>query len=347
MISIKQITDQFKANGSYRTYMKYGNGTVNETYLVTASRELYILRKFNNKLLSDVPAIVSNTIAVANYLKSKDICTLEYIESLDGNFFVIDNDGFYWIMSLYFSGTVTPLNTKNNRMAYQAGKIIGEFHSGLVDFPLEKLSKTVNDSFNLDRKVGLLNKFIEKNKISDNNLEIISSLLEQGRELLSLWNLMETSRFPKRIIHGNARLENILFNTKEEALCLVDFDTISHGNILFDVGSAACSVAGNACADEKYENAIDWKSDFLKEFITGYFQHAGHILSIEERNSLHDAFRLCAFKHILDVLLTFFSSFENGIPAEFEFPTEFKTRFAVFQKISECRAEVLEIIREL
>ncbi|MBN2680981.1 MAG: phosphotransferase [Bacteroidales bacterium] len=346
MISIKQITDQFKTNGAYRTYMKYGNGTVNETYLVTASRELYILRKFNPKKIDHVPSVVANTLEITNHLKSKEICTLQFIESLEGKYYVIDAEGFYWIMSLYYSGTVTPQQTKNNRMAFQAGKVVGEFHTALSDFPIEKLQETNNESFNLEKKVEEVTKLVNSQEIPVEFSDTILDLLNQGRSLVSLWNLMETNRFPQRLIHGNAKLENMLFNTKEEALCLVDFDTITKGNILFDVGSAACSVAGNACAAEKYDNMIDWKSDFLKEFITGYFTYASGVLSLEERNSLHDAFRLCAYKHTLDTLIIFLSAYNNK-PEEFEFSAEFISRYDLFRKLNDCSSDVLDIIRSL
>ena len=68
---MKDIINQFQVNGEIVTYGKYGEGHINDTYLVVLNndtkQELYILQRINNRIFPNVEGLMNNIKLVIDY----------------------------------------------------------------------------------------------------------------------------------------------------------------------------------------------------------------------------------------------------------------------------------------
>lgn len=59
---------------------------------------------------------------------------------------------------------------------------------------------------------------------------------------------MAKGEAPERVIHNDTKLNNVLFNkTTDEAICVIDLDTVMGGSLLYDFGDALHFEASSAC----------------------------------------------------------------------------------------------------
>ena len=80
---MKNVLANFKIDGEFVSCVPYGEGHINDTYLVTFKNDpigLYILQRINHNIFKDVKGLMNNISLVTNYLKEKDIniCWLSY-----------------------------------------------------------------------------------------------------------------------------------------------------------------------------------------------------------------------------------------------------------------------------
>lgn len=70
---MEKIYSKFQLDGLVISCTRYGNGHINETYLLVTSRpHLYILQKLSTQAFKNIPGLMENVIAVTQYLSEKD-----------------------------------------------------------------------------------------------------------------------------------------------------------------------------------------------------------------------------------------------------------------------------------
>ena len=72
---MKTVVKNFKIEGVVEDVVRYGEGHINETYLVTIkeSNIQYILQKINNRIFPDIDGLMNNIELVTTHLKNKII----------------------------------------------------------------------------------------------------------------------------------------------------------------------------------------------------------------------------------------------------------------------------------
>jgi Ser/Thr protein kinase RdoA (MazF antagonist) len=91
-------------------------------------------------------------------------------------------------------------------------------------------------------------------------------------------------QLPTRVVHGDLKISNVLFNTAyDRALALVDLDTLANLTIPIELGDAFRSWCNPAAEDEPQ---ITFRADLFEAAIEGYASAAGKLLVAEERASL-------------------------------------------------------------
>ena len=74
---MNEIINKFNIEGKLLSYERYGQGHINDTYLLTYDNQgkiiRYILQTINNKVFKDVKGLMSNIELVTSYLKERII----------------------------------------------------------------------------------------------------------------------------------------------------------------------------------------------------------------------------------------------------------------------------------
>ena len=73
--------------------------------------------------------------------------------------------------------------------------------------------------------------------------------IESRRErMLAFWEMVECGKLPLRVTHNDTKLSNILFDERDEVLCVIDLDTVMSSTSLNDFGDAIRSYTNTRIA---------------------------------------------------------------------------------------------------
>jgi aminoglycoside phosphotransferase (APT) family kinase protein len=104
---------------------------------------------------------------------------------------------------------------------------------------------------------------------------LASEILSHASELPALDGL------PLRIVHGDLKASNLLFaHERDEAVCLVDLDTMAHGTVATEMGDALRSWT-NPRGEDDARGEVD--AAVFSAAVEGYLAEAGDVLGADER----------------------------------------------------------------
>ncbi len=248
--------------------LKNTTGLINDTFIIN---DEFVLQRINSGVFHDHHALMKNFYTASKHLNEKG-CFSDSITPIltnHGKPFFIDEDGAIWRCYHFIKGK-TFLKPKDTAMIFQTGKAYGEFHMALSDIKEDALSKhsaALHDP--IQRYEELLDAI--KRDPYDRTKEIGSELLyiEEGIDFLRLL-ASQISSAPKRPVHNDAKISNILFDeTSNERICVVDLDTVSFGFLLYDFGDMVRSCL---------KSSTDILAGFEAVF-SGWYEHTAPLLT--------------------------------------------------------------------
>jgi thiamine kinase-like enzyme len=220
--------------------------------------------------------------------------------------FFVDDTGEYWAMCLFIKDSITYSRPENTRIAMAGGEGTGDFHNMLSDFhePLtDILPGFHNMRFRFQQWDEVINKLSSEIK-SKYSLEI--NWIESRREEMMIFReQFENNTIPTRVAHNDAKLLNVLFDTKNEVLCLIDLDTVLYGSVLYDYGDAIRSYTNTGDEDDINPGNVSMKMEYFNSFTKGYLEKASPFLITAEIDSLAFSARYISFEQVLRFLMDY------------------------------------------
>jgi len=152
---LKDIFDQFRADGTFESAVPYGNGHIHDTFLVITNekeKDDYILQRLNNRIFKNIPQLQNNIERVTGHLRSKLTAIpgsdlkrecLNLVNSLDGKSWIVDKEKNYWRMYIFISDHRSYNIVDSPDKAFEGGKAIGRFQAMLSDLDGEPLFETI------------------------------------------------------------------------------------------------------------------------------------------------------------------------------------------------------------
>ena len=237
---------------------------------------------------------------------------LEIIPCTDGKKFYLDANGQYWRLYKYIDNTHAYDVVENTKIAYEGGKAFGIFMSLLADLPARRLTEIIPDFHNMEKRLENFFKSVEAdpvNRVRDipKELEFIKDRTEQ---MLTIPALIKAGRLPVRITHNDTKFNNILFDSSDHAMCIVDLDTVMPGTLLFDFGDAIRTGANLATEDEKDLSKVGINLPIYEAYTRGFIKSTSHTLTNEEVKNLAFSARFMTFI----IGLRFLTDFVDGDP---------------------------------
>jgi len=319
---IKYIVSHFSIEGEYLGFEKDITGHINDSYIIrttAAGHPGYFLQWINNYIFRDIEGLMNNISAVTSHLAAKlsendalAFKVLEIIPCTDGKKYYRDAEGQYWRLYTYFSGTHVYDVVENTQIAYEGGKAFGKFMSLLADLPAARLTETIPDFHNIEKRLGNFYHSLATdpaNRVKDISAEI-NFVKQRAEQMLSIPSLIKAGRLPLRITHNDTKFNNILFDSHNQAVCIVDLDTVMPGSILFDFGDAIRTGANTAIEDEKDLTKVDINLPIYEAYTHGFIKSTRHTLTEVEMNNLAFSARFMTFI----IGLRFLTDFVDGDP---------------------------------
>jgi len=306
---LKELLDNFSIAENDYTFQPLTDGYINDTFLVLhQSQPLYILQRVNHLVFENVVGLMNNVQNVLEHLKDIDYHEITLVKTRSGNQFIKDEKDKigYWRLMTYIDDSTAYNTTESPDIAFEAGRIIGNFHLLLKDAKVDDYIDTIPRFHDLELRQ---NQFDEALKNADpEKKEIAIKDIEFAIETLSILKSMAIDNLPLRVCHNDTKLNNILFSKKsEKALCLIDLDTIMKGNFHFDFGDAIRTIVNTAPEDEQEHYKITFKKPLFEAFVNGVASN-NSFLSSEEIKALPYGVILMPFLHGIRALTDYLNN---------------------------------------
>ena len=314
------IYNQFEHGAKFESYSELNSGHINDTYLIkTVEKPYYVLQRINHNVFKDVPGLISNKVNVSRHISNKlahlfdakrERSVLSFVNAKDGKFYHIDKDGNYWNMMLFIDESQTFETVTEKEIAYEGGKLFGNFLNLASDFDAAKLTEVIPNFHNMSFR---FRQFEDALKIaSSERLEKAKSLLKRVEELkdemLILQHLKDKGEIKLRVTHNDTKISNALFDLNTKGLCVIDTDTVMPGIIHYDFGDAIRTICNTAAEDEKNLELVNFNIEYYDAYEKGFLEEIGASLTPLEKKYLP----LGAKTMIFIMALRFLTDFLNN-----------------------------------
>lgn len=319
--ALNKIIEAFPFNGELKNIESTDTGLINSTYILTFSDGnqdfQYILQKINTNVFKNPDELMSNIMNVTGFLRNKINLsggnssreTLTFIYTNDNSSYFTDEEGGCWRSYTYIGKCYTCDKIDSEVKAFRSGKAFGKFQRMLSDFPAANLFETIPHFHDTPSRYADLKTAVENNisKRLDNVRDELSFALEREKDASRLVDLAAEGRIPIRVTHNDTKINNVLFDSiTNEAVCVIDLDTIMPGLSLYDFGDSIRSGAVTSDENEKDLGKYGLDIALFKSYTEGFLSEAGHALNEDEVANLAFSAKLmtleCGVRFLTDYL---------------------------------------------
>ena len=279
-LNLKQfskILDVFGFDANNFSIEKSSNGLINQTFVVTNlnSSNRYILQQLNTSIFKDPIAIAENikSAAAAILAVDEDYPVIKINKTKNGEDYFIDDQNYYWRLIDFIDNTTTIASITTAEQAKQTAYSFGKFTSLLQNANTENFTPSIPDFHNLDLR---FEQFKDAYAHADEERKLkakacIDYLFSRIEILNTYRQIINDNTIPKRIIHADTKISNILFDvTSLEPKAVIDWDTIMSGYFISDLGDMIRTMVCEAGENETNLNHIVFRKDYYDAIISGY-----------------------------------------------------------------------------
>lgn len=310
---LAEIGAHFQIGGTYLGCERYHGGHINDTYFATydgpGGKCRYVHQRINAVVFRDPQALTQNIAAVTRHVREKlsalDMPDLErrvlrLVPTLEGRDLLVTAHGDYWRTYPYVEGTVCYGTARGPQDAFSAARAFGEFSRLLSDFPVQSLHVTLPNFHDTPLRFTNLVSAIESD--AHNRAASAAQEITHAMRLAPLSSALQeiasTANLPLRATHNDTKITNVLFDERsDEAICILDLDTIMPGLTLYDVGELVRTAATRAAEDEPDASKVHVDPELFEAVANGFIAGAGAMLTATERNAFVTAGKVLAFEN--------------------------------------------------
>ncbi len=309
------------AIGNVKSITPVTAGLVHETFAIKTDQGQYIIQKLHPVLASR--AIGEDFLAVTEFLRSQNFLSPVCVRTKNGSVLsIVKND--VWRMQTKLPGQTIHV-VQDLAMAREAGEIYARFHSVMdrMDYRF-KSKKILHET---EKVYGAFGKATKGCKVDE--VEKVAKEIDFIRRELPRFFL--PSDLPLRVIHGDPKISNILFDRKGKARAIIDLDTCNRRPLLVELGDAFRSWCGGAEDDPKNAFSIPrfraaWK---------GYEVGAQGFMTAKERKLVPKAIGTITLELACRFLTDYFADNYFGWD-----PKRYPSRRA--HNLARCRGQIAE-----
>ncbi len=316
--SLKEMVFQFIEKNDNTEVKPLGAGHINDSFKVTSDDNDYVLQRINHAIFKDVPQLQNNILRVTNHVRAKleekgvseiDRKVLSFIPTHDGKLYYKDADGNYWRL-MHFISDSKSYDTINPELAERAGLAFGDFQKMLADLPNGPLFETIPNFHNMEFRLEEFKEAVKNDKAG--RLSKVSDLVKEiearAEEMTEPERLHRAGKLPKRTNHCDTKVNNILFDSNDQVLCVVDLDTVMPGYVLSDFGDFMRTGANTGEEDDTNLDNVSIDLDIFEGYAKGYLKNAASFLTKVEIDNLAFGAKLLTYMQTV----RFFTDYLNG-----------------------------------
>lgn len=309
---IESIGNQFAVRGQLVDGHEVKSGHINSTFCGAFRQsngvtQRYIFQSINRKVFKDPYRVMENVERVTRHINSKVLRskkdlggqTLNLFPARAGGSWVEDADGGVWRCYNFIEGCVTYDVVENTRQAYQAARAFGSFQDLVSDMDASSVQETIPDFHHTRQRFQRLQQVAAADPLG--RLAAVRAEYDFvcAREAVTgvLLDELAAGNIPLRVTHNDTKINNVMIDGEtDEAVCVIDLDTVMPGLALYDFGDLVRSATSPAAEDETdlskvrmlmplfealVEGYLDSASEFINDVEIRYLPLAGKLMTLE------------------------------------------------------------------
>jgi len=312
MNSTWKIAEQFSHTGQVQEVREYGNGNINDTYLVTTrnpNSEQFILQRINTHVFTQPHLIIQNLRTYADHVDQKlDIenngtrrWDVPHIRATrQGQDYYIDEQDAFWRAISFVNHSRSYDTVQSANHASEAGYALGRFQSLVSDLSTEKMYDTLVGFHIMPHYLRQYDQITARGSQGSDSPEAryCHRMIAERRDWANiLEDAKETGRLPLRTIHGDPKINNIMISDKTgQAVSVIDLDTVKPGLVHYDIGDCLRSSCNPLGEDTTHFDEVHFETDLARSILEGYLSVANEFLTESDYLYMFDAIRLLTFE---------------------------------------------------
>lgn len=290
----------FKADGKLISAEKYGDGHINDTFLIKMQNgnniDKYILQKINNHLFVNIDKLMNNIKLVTQFNRKKvierggnpDREGLTIIETVDNKPYYFDGENYFRVY-LFIDNATTYNIVQKPEHFYESAVAFGNFANLLAEFDSSQLYEVL-PGFHCTPKrfsnfiIALKNDKLGRAKSVKDEIEFV---LKREKLCNKINDLLISGKMPMKVTHNDTKFNNVMIdNETGKGIAVIDLDTVMPGSICYDFGDAIRSGCNPACEDEKDLSLVNFRFDLFELYAKGYLKALGKSVAQIEKDNL-------------------------------------------------------------
>jgi hypothetical protein len=289
--TIKSIFSEFDHKSNYVSHSELNSGHINDTFLVKSDgNKDYILQRINHDIFKDVPGLVNNKVLTSIHIRSKYPALSEaalskkvlcFVKTKDTGLYYLKKDGNFWNVMIFIDDSITYEIVVNKEIAYEGGKLLGEFLNHTSDFDSSLLIDVIPNFHDMSFRYKQYASAIQSASYSrlKKAAKYIKVVADLKSEMHILQELKEAGEIPVRVAHNDTKISNSLFDKDNKGICMIDTDTVMPGIIHYDFGDAIRTICNTAAEDEKDLSKVEFNIEYYKAYEKGFLEKTKDSLS--------------------------------------------------------------------
>jgi hypothetical protein len=300
--NFSHLARQFAFEGRFLEAIPFGSGHIHDTYAVSFAlgnrkTRRYILQRMNTHVFPKPKEVMENINKVTTHLRAAIQSgggdpqreTLTLIPTQDGSLSYLDKDGTTWRGMVLIEEAQTYQTFADRKIYARTSRAFGRFQRHLVDFPPGELHVTLPNFHNTPWRLENFLQAVEDDdagrlRITRKEVDFLLARKEKAGRLV---DLERQGLIPSRVTHNDTKLDNVLIDDlTQEAICVIDLDTVMPGLALYDFGDTVRSATNPAAEDETDLTKVHFDFPVFRLLAQGYLAEMGSLLTPAELDNL-------------------------------------------------------------
>ncbi|MBR5868581.1 MAG: aminoglycoside phosphotransferase family protein [Clostridia bacterium] len=311
MDKVIKIAQRFALEGTVVSAREYGDGHINDTYLVVCQHgehtHEYVIQRINRNVFADGRGLMNNMEAVTSYTRAilerdggdVERGVLTIVPTRDGDICTFDEDGYCWRVTKLVKGVYSVSVVENQNMLRETGRAFGKFVHDLDGFDASVLTETIPNFHHTPKRFENFKRAVTEDRMgrAAGVQKEIEFALGYEEFVHTLVDQLESGVLPLRVTHNDTKINNLLLDEESgKAVCVIDLDTVMPGLTAYDFGDSIRSGTNPADEDERDLSKVTMDIDLYEAFAAGFLSETGAIMNKEELLSLPVGAKMMTFE---------------------------------------------------
>lgn len=316
-----KIAQQFKPDAQVQNIQDHGSGNVNSTFLVTLDQHPpFILQRLNTVVFCQPDLVMNNICILSDFVQEK----LEHwnlpaqrrwlipkvLLTPQAQNHYIAEDGTFWRGISFIDNSQSFDTIQSLQHAQEIGYGLGMFHRLLTNLPIDQLADTLEGFHITPGYLKHYQQVCQKIQV-ESSPEVnycVKFISDRPNLPYVLENAKAQGKLHLRTIHGDPKINNIMIDClTQEAVAMIDLDTVKPGLIHYDIGDCLRSGCNPLGEETSNWEQVKFEPELARAILQGYLKVA-QFLTPNDYLYIYDSIRLLAF----ELGLRFFTDYLEG-----------------------------------